>query len=926
MLKRTVLFFIALVCLNVSAQAQVPISGLPSASSATGTEVVPIVQSSTTKKITINSLFTGRTLAGTTTVSGTLSGSLLDKAGAVYNAKAYGITCDGSTDDSSALQTLISTTIPASGAVIDFSGCTNRVAIASAINIGNGTSSAVSSRNNIVFRGANGRQLPHATLGITKTGFLWTGASGGTMFNIDGPIGGVRFEDLIFDCAAVADTAIDAMSAHGIVLDGVEVVFNKGTAILLDHYADGSSINSSLDDGANVPVLRNVDIRSTSNSAKGIVVGSTGNIAQLYGDRIQITLSGTSVVGIQLGYVDHAVFNQCVTSMTSGVGLKIKPISNALKAFPVDISFFSCSLKGDVSVDETALTGGNLWTPLGGRGVTFINFSTADGQTVPFSDPRFWGISDAQEFFGAWSLKSASGFSLKPHGTGSGNTSELRFLELAANGSHYVGFKSPDSLAGNTVYTLPTAFPDSDKVLQSSSAGVLSWVAAGAGSTLPVVDTQTLVKGSVDDTKLLRIEVDGLTTGTTRVWTAPDSNTTIPIISQVLTFTGPTAARTFTLPDANSTLATLAGAETFTNKTLTSPVLTTPQINDTSADHQYVFAVSELAADRTVTLPLLTGNDTFVFNDFAATLTNKTINGANNTLTVRAASDITGQLPLANGGTGANLSDPNADRILFWDDSAGQVTWLTLGTNLSITGTTLDASGGGASPGGANTQVQFNDSGSFGGDAQFTFNKTSGLTTITSDAADGAALAKFLPGSGASFVQINNNGTMVIDSDTGTGTNILQLKYAGTTRWTFGFNGDLNDNGSGLISMGSGLVNYAVAGGVAQIKTYNELHLLPGVLGGAGTKRISVISQNAADIPFQVKGAGSQSGNLQNWVNSSDTVLSGIDASGRFYAPTALTASTVGSAGGASALPATPTGYLLINVNGTQKKVPYYDN
>lgn len=56
-----------------------------------------------------------------------------------------------------------------------------------------------------------------------------------------------------------------------------------------------------------------------------------------------------------------------------------------------------------------------------------------------------------------------------------------------------------------------------------------------------------------------------------------------------------------------------------------SPVLTTPQINDTSATHQYVFAVNELAADRTVTLPLLAANDTFAFNDFAATLKNKTL-------------------------------------------------------------------------------------------------------------------------------------------------------------------------------------------------------------------------------------------------------------------------------------------------------------
>ena len=80
--------------------------------------------------------------------------------------------------------------------------------------------------------------------------------------------------------------------------------------------------------------------------------------------------------------------------------------------------------------------------------------------------------------------------------------------------------------------------------------------------------------------------------------------------------------RTASFPNitADDTVAVLALAQTLTNKTLTSPVLTTPQINDTSADHQYVFAVSELAADRTVTLPLLDGNATFGFIDFAQTI------------------------------------------------------------------------------------------------------------------------------------------------------------------------------------------------------------------------------------------------------------------------------------------------------------------
>ena len=61
-------------------------------------------------------------------------------------------------------------------------------------------------------------------------------------------------------------------------------------------------------------------------------------------------------------------------------------------------------------------------------------------------------------------------------------------------------------------------------------------------------------------------------------------------------------------------------AQTFANKTLT-----LPKINDTSANHVYNITVSELAADRNATLPLLAANDVFTFNDHAATFQNKTI-------------------------------------------------------------------------------------------------------------------------------------------------------------------------------------------------------------------------------------------------------------------------------------------------------------
>ena len=135
-------------------------------------------------------------------------------------------------------------------------------------------------------------------------------------------------------------------------------------------------------------------------------------------------------------------------------------------------------------------------------------------------------------------------------------------------------------------------------------------------------------------------------------------------------------------------------------QTLASKTLTAPQINDTTADHQYVIAVSELTADRTVTLPLLTGNDTFTFDSHTATLTNKTINGGNNTFAAIPTSALSGTaFAVTDGSTSSNIASGGTLTFAATSNettvaqSGGTVTVglpnnVTITGNLTVNGTT----------------------------------------------------------------------------------------------------------------------------------------------------------------------------------------------------------------------------------------------
>jgi hypothetical protein len=78
-------------------------------------------------------------------------------------------------------------------------------------------------------------------------------------------------------------------------------------------------------------------------------------------------------------------------------------------------------------------------------------------------------------------LNQQNAIQINPYGTGAGNTGEVRFLELVANGTNYVGFKAPDNIASNVIWTLPSSDGTNGQVLTTNGSGVLSWTTISGG-------------------------------------------------------------------------------------------------------------------------------------------------------------------------------------------------------------------------------------------------------------------------------------------------------------------------------------------------------------------------------------------------------------------------------------------------------------
>jgi len=213
------------------------------------------------------------------------------------------------------------------------------------------------------------------------------------------------------------------------------------------------------------------------------------------------------------------------------------------------------------------------------------------------------------------------------------------------------------------------------------------------GSVLPVDDATAVVKGSADATKLVRIEADGLTTGTTRVLNMPD---------QDLSFgTGVATALGVNVGSSGAFLLNTGSANPSASVGLSA-------VNGSALT--FMRSDAAPALDQAIT-PTWTGKHTYA-DSATAGIWNVTERST------EPSGPASGDVYLDDG-TNTGSGNPGWRRYTgsAWEDITA-------------------AAGGGGTPGGSDTQLQYNDGGSaFGGMAGTAWDDTNNTLTITQQTA-----------------------------------------------------------------------------------------------------------------------------------------------------------------------------------------------
>jgi len=278
--------------------------------------------------------------------------------------------------------------------------------------------------------------------------------------------------------------------------------------------------------------------------------------------------------------------------------------------------------------------------------------------------------------------------------------------------------------------TLKLQLGNTSTYLTKDASGNLSFTDSVTGTKtlaelaigLPVTDTTAIVKGSDDDTKQVRFEVDGITTGATRVLTVPDKDITIAGIDDIPSTTDDLSEGSTNLYYTNARVdAHLSGGTgiSYSSGTISLSHLGLENLSDPNANRLYYWNDT---------------NNTTEWLDYSNWDTDKTDDLLSADLDTEAEleNQLTNVTNVYTNNDGS-LSDDDLSDNSINDLSDVDTTGVANGKVLKYNSTSNKWEIGDDNitfPAGSDGQLQYNDGGSFGGTSGLTWDDANNELTI----------------------------------------------------------------------------------------------------------------------------------------------------------------------------------------------------